>query len=136
MARREFEFQAPSVRFQGGKLITALEKACRYDGCKNGGRVCVRRSTMWKRALKWRGLRQIPEFGEGATFLRKWGMIGILIGVGAGLGALALTWSIDLVTRFVLSPITGYFPPAPGGEGGAGSYVFHMSRPWLLPVVT
>ncbi len=91
---------------------------------------------MWKRALKWRGLRQIPEFGEGATFLRKWGLIGILIGVGAGLGALALTWSIDLVTRFVLSPITGYFPPAPGGEGGAGSYVFHMSRPWLLPVVT
>ena len=35
-----------------------------------------------------RGLRQLPELGEGATFLRKWGLIGILIGIGAGVGAL------------------------------------------------
>src|SRR5579863_2506070 len=91
---------------------------------------------MWKRVTALRGFRQIPEFGEGATFLRKWGFIGILIGVGAGVGALALTWCINLVTHFVLSPITGYVPPSPGGEGGACAYVFHMSRPWLLPVVT
>ena len=32
--------------------------------------------------LLQRGLRQIPELGEGATFLRKWGFVGILIGVG------------------------------------------------------
>ena len=91
---------------------------------------------MWKRLLALRGFRQIPEFGEGATFLRKWGFVGILIGVGAGLGALALTWCIHLVTHFVLSPIVGYVPPAPGGEGGAADYAFHLSRPWLLPVVT
>jgi CIC family chloride channel protein len=91
---------------------------------------------MWKRLTALRGFRQIPEFGEGATFLRKWGFIGILIGVGAGLGALALTWCIHLMTRWVLSPIVGYAPPLPGGEGGTTDYVFHMSRPWLLPVVT
>lgn len=83
-----------------------------------------------------RGLRQIPEMGEGATFLRKWGGIGILIGIGAGLGALALLWFINVVTNFALGTIVGYTPPLPGGEGGHDNYVLHMARPWLLPVVT
>lgn len=92
--------------------------------------------TMWKQMLLKRGLRQIPELGEGATFLRKWGFIGILIGIGAGLGALALSWFIGLVNHFVLGTIVGYTPPLPGGEGGTDNYLFHMSRPWLLPVMT
>ncbi len=91
---------------------------------------------MWKQLLKQRGLRQIPEIGEGATFLRKWGFIGILIGIGAGLGALLLSWFIGVVTHFVLSTIVGYTPPLPGGEGGTEHYAFHMERWWLLPVVT
>lgn len=90
----------------------------------------------WKNLFQRRGLRQIPELGEGASFLQKWGVIGILIGVGAGLGALALMWSIHFITHFVLGPIVGYLPPLPGGEGGTNDYVFHMSRPWLLPLVT
>jgi CIC family chloride channel protein len=80
--------------------------------------------------------KRIRELEEGATFLRKWGFIGILIGIGAGLGALALSWCIQLVTNFVLVPIVGYTPPLPGGEGAVAQYVFHMSRPWLLPLVT
>ena len=80
--------------------------------------------------------KRFRDIEEGATFLRKWGFIGILIGIGAGIGALALTWSIQLVTQFVLAPIIGYTPPLPGGEGGAAEYIFHMSRPWLLPLVT
>jgi CIC family chloride channel protein len=80
--------------------------------------------------------KEIPDIGEGATFLRKWGFIGILIGIGAGLGALALIWCIHLVTYYVLGTIVGYTPPLPGGEGGSTEYVFHMTRPWLLPVVT
>lgn len=83
-----------------------------------------------------RGLRQIPEIGEGATFLRKWGFIGILIGIGAGLGALVLSKAIELITKFVLGTIVGYMPPLPGCEGGTDHYLFHMSRWWLLPVVT
>jgi len=73
---------------------------------------------------------------EGATFLRKWGLIGVLIGVGAGFGALALIWCIQVINRHVLGAIVGYIPPLPGGEGGSPDYVFHMSRPWLLPLVT
>jgi len=86
--------------------------------------------------LDKRWTRQIPELGEGATFLRKWGFIGILIGVGAGLGALALSWCIHAVTHFLLGGVVGYTPPLPGGEGGEGIYFFNMSRPYLLPLVT
>jgi CIC family chloride channel protein len=91
---------------------------------------------MWKRIAQRPGLRQIPEIGEGATYLRKWGLIGILIGVGAGLGALALIWCINFVKHFVLGTLVGYIPPLPGGEGGMSQYSFHMSRPWMLPLVT
>ena len=80
--------------------------------------------------------KEIPDIGEGATFLRKWGFIGILIGIGAGIGALALIWCIQLVTHYVLGGIVGYTPPLPGGEGGSEEYIFQMSRRWLLPLVT
>src|ERR1035441_4321678 len=91
---------------------------------------------MWKRIAQRPGLSQIPEIGEGATYLRKWGLVGILIGVGAGLGALALIWCINLVKHFVLGTLVGYIAPLPGGEGGMSQYSFHMSRPWMLPLVT
>jgi chloride channel protein, CIC family len=81
-------------------------------------------------------LKQIPDIGEGATFLRKWGFIGILVGIGAGVGSLALIWSIHAVSHFLLYTIVGYTPPLPGGEGGTADYHFQMTRPWLLPLVT
>jgi CIC family chloride channel protein len=80
--------------------------------------------------------KEIPDIEEGATFLRKWGFIGILIGIGAGLGALALIWSIDFINHYLLATLVGYTTPLPGGEGGGGEYTFHMARPWLLPLVT
>ena len=86
--------------------------------------------------LRNRAFRQIPELGEGATFLRKWGFIGILIGIGAGLGALVLTWAISFITKYVLGTLVGYTPPLPGGEGGNDDYHFHMTRAWALPLVT
>ena len=91
---------------------------------------------MWKWMARQRGLRQIPEIGEGASYLRKWGFIGILIGVAAGLGALALNWSIGAVNHFALGILAGYTPPLPGGEGGTSQYLFQMSRPWMLPLAT
>ncbi len=80
--------------------------------------------------------KRIPDIEEGATFLRKWGFIGILVGIGAGLGALALIYLIHLMTHYVLGTIAGYLPPLPGGEGGTSDYTFHMARPWLIPLVT
>lgn len=91
---------------------------------------------MWKRIIDPRTLRNLPQFSEGATFLRKWGLAGVLIGVGAGLGALALSWAINFTKHFVLGGLVGYVPPLPGGEGGEGPYLFHMRHPWALPLVT
>jgi CIC family chloride channel protein len=77
-----------------------------------------------------------PDIWEGATFLRKWGLIGVLVGIGAGLGALALIGCIRVINHFLLGAIVGYAPPLPGGEGSSVQYAFHISRPWLLPLVT
>src|SRR5579862_2883664 len=81
-------------------------------------------------------LRRMPDLEEGATFLRKWGLVGVLIGIGTGLGALCLIWLIQFFNRFLLAGIVGYDPPLPGGEGGHPGYLLHVSRLWLLPVVT
>lgn len=81
-------------------------------------------------------IKEIPDIEEGATFLRKWGFIGILIGIGAGVGALTLIWFIEFINHYLLATIVGYITPLPGGEGGTGEYIFHMTRPWLLPLVT
>jgi CIC family chloride channel protein len=81
-------------------------------------------------------LKRVPDLEEGATFLRKWGLVGVLIGVGTGLGALCLIWLIQFFSRYLLGGLVGYDPPRPGGEGGHSGYVFHASRLWLLPVVT
>ena len=78
----------------------------------------------------------IPDLKTEASFLRKWGLVGILIGIGTGAGALALIWLIHLINTWLLGAVAGYTPPQPGGEGGEGVYVFHIARPWLLPVVT
>ncbi|MGH7967157.1 MAG: chloride channel protein, partial [Limisphaerales bacterium] len=86
--------------------------------------------------LKKLWFKRAADIWEGATFLRKWGIIGVLIGIGAGLGSLALIWCIHLVSHGLLGWIVGYTLPMPGGEGGTGPYFFHMRRPWLLPLVT
>ena len=81
-------------------------------------------------------LNWIPDLADSTDFFRRWGLIGVLVGIGAGCGALALMGLIQLFTHYVLGGIVGYLPPLPGGEGGSADYVFHMSRPWLLPLVT
>ncbi|MFO1477246.1 MAG: chloride channel protein [Verrucomicrobiota bacterium] len=81
-------------------------------------------------------MNRVPGLKEGTTFFRKWGLIGILVGVGSGLGALALIGCIELANRYILGGLVGYNPPLPGGEGGDPHYTFHMARPWLLPCLT
>lgn len=68
------------------------------------------------------------------NYFQKWIILGSLIGIVAGLGAIAFFEAIDLSTRFFLGAIVDLKPPVPRGEGvpvasGAG-------RLWLVPVVT
>ncbi len=67
-------------------------------------------------------------------YLRKWLILGISIGVIAGLGAVVFYLALDYAGRFFLGYLAGYDIPKPEGDGGdAGSAGF--DRPWAIPLV-
>ncbi|CAN5474277.1 chloride channel protein [soil metagenome] len=68
------------------------------------------------------------------NYLRKWLILGAVIGVVAGLGAIAFIKTLEFSSHFLLEGIGGYKPPLPFGEGNrvvAG----HFERPWAIPLV-
>ena len=71
---------------------------------------------------------------ESTRFLGKWILIGGLIGIVAGLGAVLFTHAIGWCTEFFRGRIVGYMPPMPVGEGSSVQEA--MKRPWFPPVVT
>ena len=66
-------------------------------------------------------------------YLQKWSIVGVLIGVVAGVGAIVFYEAISLATRLLLG-IADYSPPGPAGEGS--TIVTDPGRLWLIPVVT
>ena len=68
------------------------------------------------------------------TYLRKWLVLGLLVGVIAGLGALVFYSAVDLATHVFLRDLAGYQPPTPTGEGALPG-TSHFSRPWAIPLV-
>jgi CIC family chloride channel protein len=82
---------------------------------------------------RWPALGSLAGY-ESTRFLGKWILIGSLIGVVAGLGAVAFSWAIEWCTHFFLGDVVGYMPPMPIGEGSPVRGA--MERPWLLPIVT
>ncbi len=70
-----------------------------------------------------------------AGYLRKWLVLGALIGIVAGLGAIAFTEALQWATHFFLGVIGGYTPPAPAGEGATFGSGSHFARPWLIPII-
>src|SRR5438045_2491128 len=69
-----------------------------------------------------------------ARYLQKWLILGALIGIVAGLGAVAFISALEWANHFFLSFLAGYMPPSPTGEGNVvGSARF--IRPWALPLV-
>jgi chloride channel protein, CIC family len=74
---------------------------------------------------------------ENPRHLVKWVLFSTVIGIIAGIGAIAFFAAIHYATVLFLGGIVGYLPPSPGGEGKAIIMPFWSSiRPWLLPVVT
>lgn len=67
-------------------------------------------------------------------YLRKWVTLGLLIGIVAGLGAIAFFAAIEGAGHLFLGGIAGLAPPLPAGEGNEA--VHAASRRWLLPVAT
>src|ERR1044072_2381149 len=79
-----------------------------------------------------RGMKWNLDF----SYFRKWILIGFLLGVVAGLGAVALFLSVELFTGLFLGMAAGYFPPLPGGFQNNFTYPLSIERPWLLPLIT
>ncbi|TAK57421.1 MAG: chloride channel protein, partial [Dehalococcoidia bacterium] len=50
-------------------------------------------------------------------YFRKWVVLGILIGIVAGLGAIAFFEAIDIATQLFLGHLIGLTPPVAAGEG-------------------
>jgi H+/Cl- antiporter ClcA/CBS domain-containing protein len=68
-----------------------------------------------------------------ANYLRKWVVLGALIGAISGLGAVLFFVALEAATRLLLGAIAGYAPATPAGEGAAP--ITTALRPWAIPLV-
>ena len=64
----------------------------------------------------------------------KWFILGIVIGVAAGLSALAFYYALKFMEFIFMLKLVGYEIPEPIGEGGSLNYVLHVERVWLIPL--
>jgi CIC family chloride channel protein len=69
-----------------------------------------------------------------APYLRKWLILGTVIGVVAGLGAVVFYDGLRLATHLLLTDLGGYTPSRTAGEGGF-RLASGFSRPWAIPLV-
>jgi H+/Cl- antiporter ClcA/CBS domain-containing protein len=67
-------------------------------------------------------------------YLPKWLVLGGLIGVIAGLGAIVFYEALTLSSRFFLGFLAGYHPPM-AAETGGGPGDTGFVRPWAIPLV-
>ncbi len=62
-------------------------------------------------------MRDLRHRIRGAAYLRKWVVLGALIGLIAGVGAAVFFIALQWATNFFLGTLAGYYPPTPVGEG-------------------
>lgn len=78
---------------------------------------------------------RLGRFIRNLEYVRKWLLLGIVIGAVAGLGAIIFYLALKHTGDFLLGYVAGYQLPTPVVEGGSpGSPHYH--RPWALPLVT
>jgi H+/Cl- antiporter ClcA/CBS domain-containing protein len=82
------------------------------------------------RSLQARAARWLAS----ASYGRKWLVLGVVIGVTAGLGAVVFYEALRAATHLFLGVIAGYTVPTPIGEGGRAASA-HFTRPWAIPLV-
>ncbi|WP_349681918.1 chloride channel protein [Caldivirga sp. UBA161] len=66
----------------------------------------------------------------------KWFIMGVVIGVVAGLSALTFYLALKFMEFIFMLKLVGYEIPEPLGEGGSLSYIFHVGHVWLIPLST
>ena len=70
-----------------------------------------------------------------ASYTRKWLILGVLVGLIAGLGAVVFYEALQFANYFFLQLLAGYIVPSPFAEG-AHVATAHFVRPWAIPLVT
>ncbi|HXF72637.1 MAG TPA: chloride channel protein [Actinomycetota bacterium] len=83
-----------------------------------------------------RSVERISILLRRAGYLRKWLILGTVIGLVGGLGAIAFNASLRWAGHLFLGILAGYRPPAPFGEGATMGSGSHLARPWAIPLVT
>lgn len=82
-------------------------------------------------------IRRAKRSFESPRYLLKWLLISSLIGLVAGLGAIAFYAAIHWATLVFLGGLVGYMPPDPAGEGATiVTSLWSAPRAWLLPLIT
>jgi chloride channel protein, CIC family len=82
-------------------------------------------------------LRRTGRSFESPRYLLKWLLISTLIGLVAGIGAIAFYAAIHLATGVLLGKLVGYLPPDPTGEGSSMVMpLWSTAHTWLLPIIT
>src|SRR4029453_2785636 len=70
------------------------------------------------------------------VYLRKWTIIGIIIGVLSGLLVIAAYEAIRIFSSFFLNDIVRYVQPYPEDVANLSSnYSLYVLKPWLIPVI-
>ncbi len=69
-----------------------------------------------------------------ASYIHKWIVLGVLIGVVAGFGAVVFYEALQLGTHWLLGTLTGYHPPGTVGEGEAAP-ASGPTHGWAIPLV-
>ena len=70
------------------------------------------------------------------AYLRKWTVIGIIIGVLSGLLVIAAYEAIRIFSSFFLSDIVRYIQPNPEDVANLTSnYTLYVLKPWLIPII-
>ncbi len=90
----------------------------------------VQRGQLSLRRGAGRGLAGLRNAG----YLRKWILLGIAIGIVAGLGALAFFNALEATTRYVLGTLGGFHVATTAGEGGVHP-ASGFAHAWTLPLV-
>jgi chloride channel protein, CIC family len=77
---------------------------------------------------------RVGAFIRDSGYLRKWLILGVAIGIIAGLGAVVFYLALDYTGKFLIGYLGGYHvPEAKESGGGTGSDGF--VRPWAIPLI-
>ncbi len=90
-------------------------------------------SRRWSRRMRSAQVRA-GRWLATATYTQKWLVLGTIVGVIAGLGAVVFYEALRLATYLFLQVLAGYKVPLPASEGGVVAST-HFARPWAIPLI-